>query len=151
MTFVSSRWPNPCIPNCSLFVVPSPGCSCIVRTALSLSLPVSHLIASRLVSSAKALVLAVMPRDSSNGVAEANAFLDHVQTTYPETADHWQALDSEHDFVDMMNGEDYASDTTAGFSFGIVFSSGSPDFEYKAGTVPGTAVVGCMPHVFLCC
>lgn len=72
-----------------------------------------------------------MPKDSSNGVQEANAFLEHVQSTYPETADHWQALESEGDFVDIIKDEDYASDRAAGFSFGIVFSSGSPEFEYK--------------------
>lgn len=86
---------------------------------------------SRPILSAKALVLAVMPRDSSNGIDEANAFLEHVQTTYPQTADHWQALGSEGEFEDIMNAEEYGSDGAAGFSFGIVFASGSPDFEYK--------------------
>lgn len=77
-------------------------------------------------------MLAVMPRDSNNGVEEARAFLEHVQTTYPETAGHWQPLGSEEDFEDAINDEDYASyGSQAGFSFGIVFSSGSPDFEYK--------------------
>lgn len=92
-----------------------------------------------------------MPKDSSNGVDEASAFLDHVQTTYPETADHWQALDSEQDLVDIINGEDYASDGTAGLSFGIVFSSGSPDFEYKVQLlIPLTAVpIGCLLQVLL--
>lgn len=73
-----------------------------------------------------------MPKDSSNGVDEANAFLAHVQDTYPETADHWQALDSEEEFMSIVTSEGYASNgADAGFSFGIVFSSGSPDWEYK--------------------
>ena len=74
-----------------------------------------------------------MPRDSSNGVDEANAFLTHVQTAYPDTAHHWQALDSEGDFMDIVTDDNYASDgADAGYSFGIVFSSGSPDWEYTA-------------------
>lgn len=78
-------------------------------------------------------MLAVMPSDGSNGVDEANAFLTHVQTTYPGTADHWQALHSEGVFMDIVSAVDYASaGADAGFSFGIVFSSGSPDWEYKA-------------------
>lgn len=73
-----------------------------------------------------------MPSDSSNGVDEANAFFTHIQETYPETAGHWQALESEAEFMDIVTGDDYASaGADAGFSFGIVFSSGSPDWEYK--------------------
>ncbi len=73
-----------------------------------------------------------MPRDSSNGVDEANDFLAHVRATYPDTAGHWQALDSEEDFTAIVTSDDYASaDAGPGFSFGIVFSSGSPEWEYK--------------------
>lgn len=103
-----------------------------LRSYVRLSFISSLCFVCHFISSAQALVLAVMPRDSSNGVEEANAFLEHVQTTYPETAAHWQALDSEGDFMEMVNDEDYASaEAGPGFSFGIVFSSGSPDFEYK--------------------
>ena len=97
----------------------------------------------------KALVLAVMPRDSSNGVDEANAFLAHVQATYPDTADHWQALDSEEEFVAIMAEEDYASEGAApGFSFGIVFSSGSPDWEYKVSAA-STTMFSCFGFILL--
>lgn len=92
---------------------------------------VSLFFVCHLVPSAKALVLAVMPRDSGTGVDEANAFLEHVKSTYPQTADHWQPLESEGEFEDIMNDEDYGSDGAPGFSFGVVFASGSPDFEYK--------------------
>ncbi|CAN0348380.1 unnamed protein product [Pylaiella littoralis] len=91
----------------------------------------------------EALVLAVMPSDGSNGVDEANAFLTHVQTTYPGTADHWQALHSEGVFMDIVSAVDYASaGADAGFSFGIVFSSGSPDWEYKASATNYTKAFG---------
>lgn len=77
-----------------------------------------------------------MPKDSDNGVEEANTFLDHVRTTYPETADHWQVLNSEEEFLDILDDEDYASSRGgAGFSFGVVFSSGSPEFEYKVWSI----------------
>ena len=92
-------------------------------------------------------MIAVMPRDSSNGADEANAFLAHVQATYPDTADHWQALDSEEEFEDIVTDEDYMSDGAApGFSFGIVFSAGSPDWEYKvngARTCPDAVFFRC--------
>lgn len=79
----------------------------------------------------KALVFAVMPEDDGAGVEEAAAFLTHVQTTYPDTANHWQLLDSERDFVDIVTADEYqAAGADAAFSFGIVFSSGSPDWEY---------------------
>ncbi|CAM9259808.1 unnamed protein product [Ectocarpus sp. 4 AP-2014] len=81
----------------------------------------------------QALGLAVMPKDSTNGVDEANDFLSYVQAAYPESADHWRALESEAEFTEIVTDESYTSaGADPGLSFGVVFCSGGPDWEYKA-------------------
>lgn len=80
-----------------------------------------------------------MPKDSTNGVDEADDFLAYVQAAYPESADHWRALESEAEFTETVTDEGYTSaGADPGLSFGVVFYSGGPDWEYKArGTVTG--------------
>lgn len=73
-----------------------------------------------------------MPGDDG-GATEAADFLTHVQTTFPDTATHWVAFDSESDFLDIIRESDYSRDPTddrPAFSAGIVFTSGSPDWAY---------------------
>lgn len=89
----------------------------------------------------KALVLAVMPEDDHKGVEEAVAFLSYVRTAFPDTASHWEAVDSERVFVETIEASDDGDGSSVGvlhdFSAGIVFSSGSPDWKYKVGMLDG--------------
>lgn len=89
----------------------------------------------------KALVLAVMPEDDVKGVEEAAAFLSYVRTAFPETASHWQAVDSERVFVETIEASDDGNgssvDVLHDFSAGIVFSSGDPDWKYKVRMLDG--------------
>lgn len=74
-----------------------------------------------------------MPESSGAAAAYSDAFLAYVTTAFPNTAAHWVGYESESDFVDVMSQDDYSRDPTddrPAFSAGIVFTSGSPDWEY---------------------
>lgn len=79
----------------------------------------------------------VMNSDDSNVDGDgsvAYTFYDYMKSTYPETADRWLYYDTESEFEDVISSSSYSqeapSDDVIGFSAGIVFSSGSPDWSY---------------------
>ena len=74
---------------------------------------------------------------------ESADFLTYVTTEFPDTAAHWVGYDAESDFDDIMTQKGYSRDPTddrPAFSAGIVFISGSPDWEYTVRV--GTAGLG---------
>lgn len=84
----------------------------------------------------QSLTFAVMPGNDGTAAAESDDFFTYVTTEYPDTAAHWIGYDSESDFADVMSHKDYSRDPTddrPAFSAGIVFISGSPDWEYTVG------------------
>lgn len=77
-----------------------------------------------------------MPGNDGGGATEAADFLAYVTTAFPDTAAHWVGYDAESDFDDVMSQKGYSRDPTddrPAFSAGIVFTSGSPDWEYTVG------------------
>lgn len=84
----------------------------------------------------QSLTFAVMPRHNGVAAAVSAAFLAYVTAEFPDTADHWVGYGAESDFVDVVSQEGYSRDPTddrPAFSAGIVFISGSPDWEYTVG------------------
>lgn len=74
-----------------------------------------------------------MPSNDGAAATEAEAFLQYVQDTFPDTASHWIGYDTESGFVDIMAQEGYSRDPTddrPAFTAGIVFTSGSPAWQY---------------------
>lgn len=74
-----------------------------------------------------------MPSNDGVAATEADDFLAYVTTAFPDTASHWVGYDSESEFVDIMTQEGYSRDPTddrPAFAAGIVFTSGSPAWEY---------------------
>lgn len=88
---------------------------------------------------------AVMPSDSgSDGTpaAFAEAFLDYVNTTFPDTASRWLGYASESDFVNIISQDTFSRDPTddlPAFAAGIVFTSGTPNWEYTV-SFPATRI-----------
>lgn len=85
------------------------------------------------VSFKQALTFAVMPSEDGAAATEAKDFLEYVQDTFPNTASNWVGYDTESEFVDIMAQEDYSRDPMddrPAFTAGIVFTSGSPAWEY---------------------
>lgn len=79
-----------------------------------------------------------MPADGGAAAGESEAFLKYVNATFPATADHWVGYGSESEFLDIVGDPDYnrdPSDTLPAFAAGVVFTSGSPDWEYTVGAV----------------
>lgn len=77
----------------------------------------------------------------------ANTFNEYMSSTSPDTADRWRYYSTESDFEDEITSSSYSqeapSDDVIGFSAGIVFSSGSPDWSYTVrlkfeGRFPGS-------------
>lgn len=74
-----------------------------------------------------------MAADDGGGSTEATDFLTFVTEAFPKLAAHWVAYDTESDFLDIVNDEDYSRenfDELTPFSAGLVFTSGSPDWAY---------------------
>ena len=85
-----------------------------------------------------------MPSDDGGGSTEAAEFFAYVTETYPNLASHWVAYDKESDFLDIVNNDDYSRkdfDELPGFSAGLVFTSGSPEWAYTVRRL-GTRGVG---------
>ena len=84
----------------------------------------------------QSLTFAVMPADGGAAAGESEAFLAYVNATFPATADHWVGYGSESELLDVVGDPDYnkdTSDTLPAFAAGVVFTSGSPDWEYTVG------------------
>lgn len=81
------------------------------------------------------LFFAVMGEDgSTGGSAQATDFIAYVTTQYPDTSARWLFYETESEFDDVISGGDYSrnmdNNDPPGFIAGIVFSAGSPDWEY---------------------
>lgn len=88
-----------------------------------------------------------MPADSSNGVDQASDFFDFVTTMYPNTSDHWQMFSTEQEFEDLIRDANYSRAIGEAYvlpaiSAGIVFASGSPDWEYTVREYSGAGGSG---------
>lgn len=92
------------------------------------------------------LHFAVMSSDDGRGTSEAADFLTHVTDMFPALAHHWIGYDTESEFLDIIDDDDYSQSEGDGFpafSAGIVFTSGSPDWAYtvrRFGGGEGTVV-----------
>lgn len=74
-----------------------------------------------------------MAADDGGGSTEATDFFTYVTEAFPNLAAHWVAYDTESDFLDIVDDEDYSRenfDELTPFSAGLVFTSGSPDWAY---------------------
>lgn len=94
----------------------------------------------------------VMNSDNSDEVGDgsvADTFYTYMTSTYPETADRFLYYETESEFEDIISSSSYSqeapSEDVIGFSAGIVFSSGSPDWSYTVrlqfeGRFPGLRI-----------
>lgn len=93
----------------------------------------------------QSLYFGVMSSDDFDGSDEAAEFYDYVTSTFPATADRWILYDTESDFEDVIASSSYSqespSDDVIGFSAGIVFSSGSPAWDYKVRRINNKLVL----------
>lgn len=74
-----------------------------------------------------------MPSDDGDAITVAQDFFDYVEAEFPDTASHWEFYDTESEFLDIVDASDYSRDPTderPAFVAGVVFTSGSPDWEY---------------------
>lgn len=102
----------------------------------------SHLFTSASNVSSKTLTYAVMDSDDLDGSSQADDFLAYVEETFPETFEHWTKYGTESEFEDVIKASGYSREAPSanviGFSAGLVFSSGSPNWEYtvRFGSTP---------------
>lgn len=82
------------------------------------------------------LSYAVMPEDDGSGSTQANDFYNYLAATFPGSIDKWIAYASESEFEDVIGEGDYSRESVEdradaiGFAAGVVFSSGTPDWQY---------------------